>query len=72
MFVGTADTFYLDGAAHRLDARLTKLGAGASFHYVEGRSHFDLYGVGPDRMGLFDEIGAQMYAVARPGVNWRK
>ncbi len=65
VYVGTADTFYLDGAAHRLDARLKKLGAGASFHYVEGRSHFDVYGVGEDRMGLFDEIGAQMWAVAR-------
>ena len=66
VYVGTADTFYLDGAAHKLDARLKKLGAGASFHYVEGRSHFDAYEVGADRMGLFDEIAAQMYAVARP------
>jgi hypothetical protein len=26
-----------------------------------------LYKVGDDRAGLFDEIGAEMWAVARPG-----
>ncbi len=71
LFVGTADTFYLDGAAHLLDARMRKLGADAQFTYVPGRSHFDLYKVGEDRSGLFDQIGAEMYAVARPGVAWR-
>ncbi len=71
LFVGTADTFYLDGSAHLLDARLRKLGADAHFTYIPGRSHFDLYNIGADRTGLFDQIGAEMYAVARPGVVWR-
>ncbi len=66
LYVGTADTFYLDGAAHLLDARLAKLGAQAKFTYVPGRSHFDLYKVGDDRSGLFNQIAAEMYAVARP------
>ena len=72
VIVGTADTFYLDGAAHKLDARLSKLGADAKFTYLPGRTHFDLYMVDKDRLGLFDQIVAEMYAVARPGVDWKK
>lgn len=72
LFVGTADTFYLDGSAHLFDARLQKLGAEAHFTYIPGRSHFDLYVVGKDHYGLFDQIATEMYAVARPGVNWKK
>ena len=72
LFVGTADTFYLDGSARLFEARLDKLGADPHFHYLPGRSHFDLYKVGEDRNGLFDQIGAEMYAVARPGANWKK
>ncbi len=70
LYVGTADTFYLDGAAHKLDAVLARLGAEAQFHFLAGRTHFDLYGVGKDRMGLFDEIAEQMWEVARPGRKW--
>ena len=73
VFVGTADTFYLDGAAHKFDAVLRELNADAHFTYIPDRTHFDLYtikAVGAnakdDRMGLFDQIGAEMYAVARP------
>ena len=69
LFVGTADTFYLDGAAHLFESRLTKLGAEPHFTYLPGRSHFDLYAVGKDQEGLFDQIGREMYAVARPGMN---
>jgi hypothetical protein len=71
VFVGTADTFYLDGAVHRFDAVLKGLNADAHFTYIEGRTHFDLYRVGEDRGGLFNEIGAQMWAVARPGKQWK-
>lgn len=71
LYVGTADTFYLDGAAHKLDAVLGGLGAEAQFHYLPDRTHFDLYGVGDDRMGLFDQIGEQMWEVARPGQSWK-
>ena len=72
LFVGTADTFYLDGAAHLLEARLTKLGADPHFTFIPGKTHFDLYNVGEHRGALFDQIGTEMYAVARPGVSWKK
>ncbi len=72
LMVGTADTFYLDGAAHKFEAVLDKLSAEPHFSYLPGRTHFDLYEVGKDRQGLFDTIGAEMYAVARPGVKWQE
>ncbi len=72
LFVGTADTFYLDGSARLFEQVLNRLGGDPHFTYIPDRTHFDLYGVGADRMGLFDQIGAEMYAVARPGVQWKK
>jgi S-formylglutathione hydrolase FrmB len=71
LFVGTADTFYLDGAAHLFEARLKALGADPHFTYIPERTHFDLYKVGDDSGGLFTQIGAEMYKVARPASNWR-
>lgn len=71
VYVGTADTFYLDGAAHLLDARLKSLHADAHITFIPNRTHFDLYRVGKDRMGLFDEIAAQMWAVAHHGKSWK-
>jgi S-formylglutathione hydrolase FrmB len=72
LFVGTADTFYLDGAAHKFEAVLNRLGAEPHFTYIPDRTHFDLYLVDKDPRALFDQIGAEMYAVARPGVEWKK
>jgi len=66
VIVGTADTFYLDGAAHELQAVLDGLGAKSDFRYLEGRSHFDLYVEGDDNDALMKKIAADMYAVARP------
>jgi len=66
LFVGTDDTFYLDGAAHSLQATLDQLGCKAQFTFLPGRSHFNVYVVGDDRYALFDRIAAEMYAVARP------
>ncbi|HEY2472257.1 MAG TPA: alpha/beta hydrolase-fold protein [Terracidiphilus sp.] len=76
VFVGTADTFYLDGAAHKMDAVLKSLNADAHFTYIPNRTHFDLYSIkngtpNGDRFGLFTQIGAEMYAVARPHANWK-
>jgi len=71
LFVGTADTFYLDGAAHKFEAVLKGLNADPHFTYIEDRTHFDLYKVGDDPRALFDTIAAQMYAVARPGQQWK-
>lgn len=66
LIVGTADTFYLDGAAHKFEAVLKELGAAPHFTYRENRTHFDLYKDGDDRMALFDQIAKEMYTVARP------
>lgn len=78
VFVGTADTFYLDGAAHKMDAVLSAVGADAHFTYIPDRTHFDLYATYPadagskgDRMGLFTQIGQEMYEVARPHSGWK-
>jgi S-formylglutathione hydrolase FrmB len=65
--VGSADTFYLDGSAHRLETTMKGLGARTDFRYVEGRGHFDLYTAGDDSWGLYKAIAWEMYALARPG-----
>lgn len=66
LFVGTADTFYLDGPAHKLQAVLDSLKADAHFTFIPGRTHMDLYKVGDDSGGLFNQIAEEMYAIARP------
>jgi hypothetical protein len=66
LVVGTADTFYLDGAAHRLKAVLDGLHAKADFRFLPDRTHFDLYAVGKDRQGMLNQFSWEMYAVARP------
>lgn len=66
LFVGTDDTFYLDGAAHSLQSTLDQLGGEAQFTFLPGRSHFNVYLEGEDRFALFDRIAAEMYRVARP------
>jgi S-formylglutathione hydrolase FrmB len=67
LYVGTADTFYLDGAAHRLKAELDGLQAHTDFRFIPGRTHFDLYKIDDDPYGLLKQISWDMYAVARPG-----
>ncbi|HEY6352453.1 MAG TPA: alpha/beta hydrolase-fold protein [Candidatus Angelobacter sp.] len=59
--VGTEDTFHLDGPAHLLDATMKDLGIRATFTYLEGRTHFDLY-----RGGLTEKIANEMEKIARP------
>ncbi len=66
LYVGTADTFYLNGSARRLKAVLDGLHARASFHFLPNRTHFDMYRIGKDRDGLLKQISWQMYAIARP------
>ncbi|CAN5337400.1 alpha/beta hydrolase-fold protein [soil metagenome] len=66
LFVGTADSFYLDEAVRLLEARMKSVGARTDFRYLEGRTHFDLYRVGDDRQGLLKSIAWEMYKVARP------
>ena len=66
LYVGTDDTFYLDGSAHRLQSLLEILGGDGHFTFISSKTHFDLYGKGDDKDALFDQIAAEMYAVARP------
>ncbi len=67
LYVGTADSFYLDGAAHRLKAVFDGLGAHEDFTFVPDKTHFDLFQVGDDRDALLKTIAWDMYAKARPG-----
>jgi hypothetical protein len=67
LIVGTADTFYLDGAAHRFQAVLDGLHAKSDFRYLPDKTHFDLYAEGDDRQALLKKIAWEMYAKARPG-----
>lgn len=67
LIVGTADTFYLDGAAHKLQAVFESLGANESFRFLPDKTHMDLYVDGADRWALLKKISWEMYAIARPG-----
>ncbi|HET6655262.1 MAG TPA: hypothetical protein VFH57_03355, partial [Gammaproteobacteria bacterium] len=66
VIVGTADTFYLDGPAHKLKAVLESVGAHAEVQFLPGKTHFDLYAKGTDRDWLLKQIAWAMYHVARP------
>lgn len=66
LIVGTADTFYLDGAAHKFKAVLDGLHAKSDFRFLPNRTHGDLYVQGKDRQGLLKQISWEMYAIARP------
>jgi hypothetical protein len=67
VIVGTADTFHLDGAAHRLQAVLQRIGAKADVRFLPGKTHFNLYEANGDPDALTKQIASEMYAVARPG-----
>jgi len=66
--VGAADTFYLDGAVHRLEAAFRKVGGRADFTYVPDATHSmsEVYARGGDRTALWKDMTGAMYAVARP------
>lgn len=66
VYVGTADTFYLDGAAHRLKTAFDKVGGRAEFRFLPGKTHFDLYAKGKNRHWLLTQIAWAMYHQARP------
>ncbi len=65
--VGDADSFYLNGSAHRLQAVLDGLGAKSRFQFLPGLGHFDLYQIGDNPWGRLEAFAWEMYAVARPG-----
>ena len=64
IIVGTADTFHLDEAARLLQGVLKELGSDATFEFIEGRDHFNLY-----EGGLAERMAQEMYATARPKRN---
>jgi enterochelin esterase-like enzyme len=66
VMVGTADTYYLDGAVHKLQAVLDALHAKSDFRYLPGKTHADLYMQGDDPRALLKQISWEMYAVAKP------
>ena len=43
VIVGTADTFYLDGAVHKFKAVLDGLHAKSDVRFLPEKTHFDLY-----------------------------
>ena len=67
--IGTADSYYLDGSARRLEAAFRKVGARADFTFVPNATHgvANLYARNGDRVALYKDIANAMYAVARPG-----
>jgi enterochelin esterase-like enzyme len=72
LWVGTADTFHLDGSAHLLKAALDSVGARSEFHFVEGASHSTLTALdtlktaNPQMRVLERRIAWEIYAQARP------
>lgn len=66
LIVGTADTFYLDGAAHQLKTVMDGLNAKTDFRFIPDKTHFDLYKQGENKFALLDQISWEMYAIARP------
>ena len=61
LVVGTADNFHLEEAVYLLRDTLKGLGSDATFEFLQGRDHMDLY-----QDDLADRIAREMYTVARP------
>jgi hypothetical protein len=64
--VGTEDSWYLDGAVHKLKAVLDELHAMSDIRFVPNKAHMDLYAKGDDPNALLKEMSREMYKVARP------
>jgi hypothetical protein len=60
LVVGTADNFHLEEAVYLLRDTLKGLGSDATFEFIEGRDHMDLY-----QGDLADRLARDMYATAR-------
>jgi enterochelin esterase-like enzyme len=67
LWVGTADTFHLDGPARLLKATLDSLGARSEFHFIDGADHATLTTLGQGRPGTLERrIAWEIFAQARP------
>jgi S-formylglutathione hydrolase FrmB len=64
VFVGTQDTFRLEGATRLLAKRLAQLGSDATIEFADGRTHFDLYDPEPTLYpeGLRVRVEREMWA----------
>jgi hypothetical protein len=61
VFMGTLDTFYLNGACAQIKATLHDLDSDAEIVMVEGKDHFTL--MSPDiRQRIANEMAAQFLA----------
>ena len=65
LWVGGADTFYLDRAVGRFADAARSAGVNATVTVVPGRDHFTLYTEGADRLALFKTIARQMQAASQ-------
>jgi hypothetical protein len=64
VFMGTLDTFYLNGACDQIKATLKGLGSDAEIVMVNGKDHFNL--MSPDiRQRIANEMAAQFLAYYR-------
>jgi hypothetical protein len=61
--VGTADEFHLDEPVRLLESTMKELQIKATFTYLEGRTHFDLY-----EGGLEEKIANEMEHMAHPNL----
>lgn len=66
LVVGDADTFYLDGSAHRLQEAMTAAGVAAEFRFLPGKTHYDIWERDGDPVAELKDMARSMYAVARP------
>ena len=66
--VGTADSYYLDGAVHDLKTAFRKVGGRAEFIYVPGASCSinEVHARDGDRNAYYREMARAVYVVARP------
>jgi pimeloyl-ACP methyl ester carboxylesterase len=66
--VGTADSYYLDGSAHQLEAAFRKVGGRADFTYVPNATHSmsEVYARNGDPAALWKEMTDAMLVIARP------
>ena len=71
LFVGTADTFYLDGAAHKFEAVLKRWARSRTSPICRDDRTSISTSSGRIAMRAFDQISAEMYAIARPEAHWK-
>lgn len=62
LFVGTADNFYLDEPARLLEQTIHQLGGAATFVFLPGRTHANVY-----EDGIAERIWQEAWNTARPG-----